>query len=229
MNTLPADANATFPTKRAYFADLYTPCYRYDAGGNYIVGSFLSETNLHPDWPGEDKMADVYCAAILGAIADDPGFELGAQETVTETTSGCENNVPAEYLAGMTRARVFDIAANGGTSLATLGHVPYSVVNDAAPTANISRVGYYIELKRRDTALDAYHGLTRWIWVSMDAFGNCTLDDVGIPLSRLPPTRTTCAAGSSSGRAPTTSPPAGLPTPRPTRSGATGTTSARTT
>ena len=180
-----AIASAMFPAKRAYFADLYTPCYRYDAQGNYIVGSFLSETNLHPDWPGEDKMADVYCAAILGAIADDPGFELGAQETVTETTSGCENNVPAEYLAGMTRARVFDIAANGGTSLATLGHVPYSVVNDAAPTANISRVGYYIELKRRDTALDAYHGLTRWIWVSMDAFGGCTLDDVGIPLTTV--------------------------------------------
>ncbi|MBR0504362.1 MAG: hypothetical protein IJJ84_03075, partial [Kiritimatiellae bacterium] len=180
-----AIASAMFPAKRTYFADLYTPCYRYDAGGNYIVGSFLSETNLHPDWPGEDKMADVYCAAILGAIADDPGFELDAQETVTETTSGCENNVPAEYLAGMTRARVFDIAANGGTSLATLGHVPYSVVNDAAPTANISRVGYYIELKRRDTVLDAYHGLTRWIWVSMDAFGDCTLDDVGIPLTTI--------------------------------------------
>ena len=180
-----AIASAMFPAKRTYFADLYTPCYRYDAGGNYIVGSFNSETNLHPDWPGEDKMADVYCAAILGAIADDPGFELGAEETVTETTSGCENNVPAEYLAGMTRARVFDIAANGGTSLATLGHVPYSVVNDAAPTANISRVGYYIELKRRDTALDAYHGLTRWIWVSMDAFGSCTLDDVGIPLTTV--------------------------------------------
>ena len=180
-----AIASAMFPAKRTYFADLYTPCYRYDAGGNYIVGSFLSETNLHPDWPGEDKMADVYCAAILGAIADDPGFELGAQETVTETTTGCENNVPAEYLAGMTRARVFDIAANGGTSLATLGHVPYSVVNDAAPTANISRVGYYVELKRRDTALDAYHGLTRWIWVSMDAFGGCTLDDVGIPLTTV--------------------------------------------
>ena len=180
-----AIASAMFPLKRAYFADLYTPCYRYDAGGNYIEGSFLSETNLHPDWPGEDKMADVYCAAILGAIADDPGFELGAAETVTETTSGCENNVPAEYRAGMTRARVFDIAANGGTSLSSLGYVPYSVVNDAAPAANISRVGYYIELKRRDTALDAYHGLTRWIWVSMDAFGDCTLDDVGIPLTTV--------------------------------------------
>ena len=180
-----AIASAMFPTKRTYFADLYTPCYRYDAGGNYIVGSFLSESNLHPDWPGEDKMADVYCAAILGAIADDPGFVLGAEETVTETTSGCENNVPAEYRAGMTRARVFDIAAYGGTNLSSLGYVPYSVVNDAAPAANISRVGYYIELKRRDTAFDAYHGLTRWIWVSMDAFGDCTLDDVGIPLTTI--------------------------------------------
>ena len=174
-----------FPAKRAYFADLYTPCYRYDGEGNYIVGSFQSATDLHPDWPGEEKMATTYCAAIEAAIADDPGFELGAAETVTETTSGIENNVPAAYLDGMTRARVFDIAANGGTALTSLGYVPYSYVNDAAPTSNLSRVGYYIELKRKDTALDDYHDLTRWIWVSIDAFGDRTLADVGIPLTTI--------------------------------------------
>ena len=174
-----------FPAKRAYFADLYTPCYRYDAGGNYIVGSFLNETNLHPDWPGEDKMAETYCNAILGAVADDPGFELGAAETVTDTTTGIENNVPAAYLAGMTRARTFDIAANNGANLATLGYVPYSYVNEAAPTKNLSRVGYYLELKRKDTALDDYHDLVRWIWVSIDAFGDRTIDDVAIPLTTI--------------------------------------------
>ena len=180
-----AIASAMFPAKRAYFADLYTPCYRYDGNGNYITGSFYANNNLHPDWPGEDKMAETYCNAILGAIADDPGFELGAAETVTETTSGVENNVPAAYLAGMTRARVFDIAANGGTSLTSLPEVPYTFVNDAAPTKNLSRVGYYIELKRKDTALDDYHDLVRWIWVSIDAFGDRTLADVGIPLATV--------------------------------------------
>jgi len=180
-----AIANATFPAKRAYFADLYTPCYRYDGEGNYITGSFYANNNLHPDWPGEDKMAETYCNAILGAIADDPGFDLGAAETGVPTTSGVENNVPAAYRAGMTRARVFDIAANGGTALTSLGYVPYAYVNDAAPTNNLSRVGYYIELKRKDTDLDDYHDLTRWIWVSCDAFGDRTLADVGIPLTTV--------------------------------------------
>ena len=180
-----AIANATFPAKRAYFADLYTPCYRYDGEGNYITGSFYANNNLHPDWPGEDKMAETYCNAILGAIADDPGFDLGAAETGVPTTSGVENNVPAAYLDGMTRARVFDIAANGGTALTSLGYVPYAYVNDAAPTNNLSRVGYYIELKRKDTDLDDYHDLTRWIWVSIDAFGDRTLADVGIPLTTV--------------------------------------------
>ena len=186
-----ATESGMFPAKRTYFADLYTPCYRYDANGNYIVGSFQSETNLHPDWPGEDKMADTYLAAIQAAIADDPDFELGAEDTDVPTTSGVENNVPAEFLAGYTRARVFDIAAYGGTNLATLGYVPYSVVNDAAPAANLTRVGYYIELKRKGTARGGYHGLTRWIWVSLDAFGGRTIDDVGIPLTTV----NQCVAG----------------------------------
>ena len=183
-----AIANAAFPAKRAYFADLYTPCYRYSVPGDtstYITGSFYANNNLHPDWPGEDKMAETYCNAILGAVADDPGFELGAAETVTDTTTGIENNVPAAYLAGMTRARTFDIAANNGANLATLGYVPYSYVNEAAPTKNLSRVGYYLELKRKDTALDDYHDLVRWIWVSIDAFGDRTIDDVAIPLTTI--------------------------------------------
>ncbi len=174
-----------FPAKRAYFADLYTPCYRYDAGGNYITGSFYANNNLHPDWPGEDKMAATYCAAIEAAIADDPDFEPGSADTGVPTTSGIENNVPAEYLAGMTRARVFDIAANRGQNLAGLGYVPYSFEDAAAPAANLSRVGYYIELKRRNDAQSDFHGLTRWMWVSMDAFGSRTIDDVAIPLTTI--------------------------------------------
>ena len=187
FNTMVRNAieGGLFPAKRAYFADLYTPCYRYDSQGNYIVGSFNSASNLHPDWPGEDKMADVYCAAILGAIADDAGFELNAAETGLPTTSGAENNVPAEYRAGFTRARVLDVAANSGVNLTPRGFVPYAVENAEAPVADLSRVGYYIELKRRNDAQSDFHGLTRWIWVSMDAFGGRTIDDVAVPLTTV--------------------------------------------
>ena len=174
-----------FPAKRAYFADLYTPCYRYDGNGDFITGSFQGATDLHPDWPGEDKMAATYCAAIETAIADDADFELGAADTAVPTTSGAEANVPAEFLSGYTRARVLDVAANTGTILTTLGYVPYSVVDEAASASSLARVGYYIELKRKDNALNEYHGLTRWMWVSMDAFGGRTIDDVAVPLTTV--------------------------------------------
>ena len=183
FNTLMRNAieGGMFPAKRAYFADLYTPCYRYDGQGNYIAGSFYAENNVHPDWYGEDKLAAAYCAAIEAAIADDPGFVLGAAETVP-TTTGAENNVPAEYRAGYTRARTFDATAYNGVNLATLGRVPYAYENATAPSVNLSRVGYYIELKRKDNAQSDYHGLVRWMWVSMEAFGDRTLDGVSVPL-----------------------------------------------
>ena len=183
FNTMMKNAieGGLFPAKRVYFADLYTPCYRYDGQGNYIPGSFYAENNVHPDWYGEDKLAAAYCAAIEAAIADDPGFVLGAAETVP-TTVGAENNVPAEYRAGYTRARTFDATAYNGVNLAELGRVPYAYENGAAPSVNLSRVGYYIELKRKDTALSDYHDLVRWMWVSMDAFGDRTLDGVSVPL-----------------------------------------------
>ncbi len=174
-----------FPAKRVYFADLYTPCYRYDAQGNYITGSFYADNNLHPDWPGEDKMAETYCAAIENALADDAGFVPGAADTSVPTTAGAENNVPAEFLNGFTRARVLDIAAYTGMVLTDYGIVPYSVKNADAPVENLSRVGYYIELKRKNDAFSDFHGLTRWMWVSMDAFGGKTIDDVAVPLTKV--------------------------------------------
>ena len=39
----------------------------------------------------------------------------------------------------MTRARVFDIAANGGTTLASTAEVPYAFVDPAAPTLTGNR------------------------------------------------------------------------------------------
>ena len=183
-----AIASAMFPTKRAYFADLYTPCYRRDSNGNYIEGTFYDDgvNTLHPDWPNTDKIADAYCASILGALADDPGFTPGQAEANVPTTSGAENNVPAAYLDGFARARVFDVAAYNGTNLATRGSVPYEDYSGStAVTQGIGRVGYYIELKRKDDGVHQYHGLTRWLWVSMDAFGDRTIDMVGVPLAKV--------------------------------------------
>ena len=183
-NTMMREAieGGMFPAKRAYFADLYTPCYRYDQQGNYITGSFQNATDLHPDWPGEDKMADVYCKAITDALADDPDFTPGQAEVVP-TTSGAENNVPAAFRAGFTRARVFDVAAHTGTPIASNGYVPYDDIGETgAAEENIGRVGYYIELKRKDDGVHQYHGLVRWLWVSMDAFGDRSIETVGIPI-----------------------------------------------
>ena len=184
-NTMMREAieGGMFPAKRVYFADLYTPCYRYDAQGNYITGSFQSATDLHPDWPGEDKMADVYCKAITDALADDPDFTPGQVEANIPTTTGAENNVPAAYLAGFTRARVFDVAAHNRTPLASNGFVPYDDIGETgAATENVGRVGYYIEIRRKDDGVHQYHNLTRWLWVSMDAFGDRSIDTLGVPI-----------------------------------------------
>ncbi len=181
-----AIANGTFPAKRVYFADLYTPCYRYDGSGNEIPGAFYDDTvnKLHPDWPNNDKIADTYFAAIANALAEDTSFVPGQAEAGVPTASGAVGNVPAAHLAGYTRARVFDVAANNGVNLASRGSVPYEDIGETgAALQNVGRVGYYVELKRKDDGPHQYHGLVRWIWVSMDAFGDATIETMGVPLS----------------------------------------------
>ena len=161
----------TFPAGRVYFADLYTVCPRYDGGGNYIEGNFYGETNVHPDWPGEDAIAEEYCRVIEVALAG--GVPAHA---APDTTSGCTNNVPAAYLEGFKLAGVID--ASGSSSLL---NDPY-VERGPGPTENILRVGYYIELKRKNTEITDYHGLVRWLWVDVAAFGDRTLGMVGLPV-----------------------------------------------
>ena len=94
--------------------------------------------------------------------------------------------MPAAYLAGFTRARVFDVAAHNKTPLASNGYVPYDDIGETgAATENVGRVGYYVELKRKDDGVHQYHGLTRWLWVSMDAFGDRLIDTLGVPIIRV--------------------------------------------
>jgi len=83
------EGGVVFPANRVFFADLYSVVPRYDAGGNYIVGSYQTATDLHPDWPGEDAMADEYCRVIKLAFAN--GLPT---HPAPATTMGCENNVP---------------------------------------------------------------------------------------------------------------------------------------
>ncbi|MBR1587567.1 MAG: hypothetical protein IJ658_04495, partial [Kiritimatiellae bacterium] len=161
----------TFPAGRVYFADLYNACPRYDGNGDYIEGSFYGETNVHPDWPGEDAIAEEYCRVIQLALAG--GLPA---HVAPDTTSGCTNNVPAAYRAGFKLAGVID-ATRTDSQLAE----PY-VERGPGPTENILRVGYYIELKRKNTEITDYHDRVRWLWVDVAAFGDRTLDKVGLPV-----------------------------------------------
>ena len=161
----------TFPAGRVYFADLYSACPRYDGGGNYVEGNFYDATNVHPDWPGEDAIAEEYCRVIQLALAG--GLPAHVSPS---TTSGCMNNVPAAYREGFSLAGVID-----ATRTESLLNDPY-VERGRGPTNNILRVGYYIELKRKDTEITCYYDRIRWLWVDMAAFGDRTLDTVGLPV-----------------------------------------------
>ena len=161
----------TFPAGRVYFADLYSACPRYDGGGNYVEDNFYDATNVHPDWPGEDAIAEEYCRVIQLALAG--GLPAHVSPS---TTSGCMNNVPAAYREGFSLAGVID-----ATRTESLLNDPY-VERGRGPTNNILRVGYYIELKRKDTEIASYYDRVRWLWVDMAAFGDRTLDTVGLPV-----------------------------------------------
>lgn len=177
-----AVAGGVFP--RAYFADLNAACPRYDANGAY-TGNFYTEQNLHPDWKGEELIADEYLRVTELALADGASDE---PPPPVPTATGARENVPPEYLAGFSRARVLDVAKL--TAPMTVGgEVPYeNASGETGPVSGIRRVGYYVELKRRNTAQVDYRGRVRWLWVDMDAFGatekadGYALADVGVPL-----------------------------------------------
>ena len=172
-----AIAGGTFPAGRVFFADLYNACPRYNSAGGVIEGNFYTATDLHPDWPGEDAMAEEYARVVQLALAN--GLPV---HPAPETTTGCENNVPDAYRAGFKRARVYDMLPK--RKFAPGDEVPYEDATgmDGA-TEDLARVGYYIELKRKNTAITDYGDRVRWLWVDMTAFGNRDLASVGLPLN----------------------------------------------
>ncbi len=168
-----------FEPNRVFFADLYTACPRFDANGNFIPGSFQNATDLHPDWYGEDLVAEEYARVIQLALAG--GMPQHAAEP---TTSGILNNVPEAYRAGFKLARVYNaLQLVDLTNAAT--EIPYEdfSANEGA-TQNLVRVGYYIELKRKNTAITDYHGRVRWLWVDVSAFGERDIETCGLPLRK---------------------------------------------
>lgn len=168
------EGGTVFPANRVFFADLYTVVPRYDGNGKFIVGSFQTESDLHPDWPGEDAMADEYCRAIKAAFAN--GLPV---HPAPHTTCGCENNVPAAYRANYKLARVIDATYAGGMT----DVVPYEDFSaNEGTTEDLCRVGYYVELKRKNTAITDYGGDVRWLWVDLPAFGERNIDSCGVPL-----------------------------------------------
>ncbi len=175
-----AVAGDVFPTHRVAFADLYTACYRFGSDGIYIPNSFVSVLDVHPDWPSEDKIAATYCATFQQAVAADPAWTSGTVAVET-TTDAAEDNVPAAYRAGFTRARVYDAVAHSGKLFAT--NLYEDATGVTAATENLSRVGYYIVYRRRNTETTDYHGAVRYMWLDVDAFGGRTLDDVGVPIA----------------------------------------------
>ena len=114
---------------------------------------------------------------------------VAAQKPAVPTTSGSDVNVPESYRAGFKRARVYDAVAAGVTkAYAVNAPVPYEdFAFESGATEFLTRVGYYIELKRKNTDAVDYGGRVRWLWVDMEAFGadpGCvTIDDVGIPFN----------------------------------------------
>ncbi len=86
--------------------------------------------------------------------------------------SGAAANVPADYLSGFERLTEYELAENA-TAMPT-----------ALASQRISRVGYYLELKRSGKP-------AQFVWVSMDAavFG-CNAAKVGLPTAKLKATVT---------------------------------------
>ncbi len=87
--------------------------------------------------------------------------------------SGAEENVAAEYLDGFKRISTITLTDND--NYAGTGPAAENVRSEALPMVPLSRVGYYVELKRPGKP-------TQFVWVSMEAsvFGN-DASKVGIP------------------------------------------------
>ncbi|MBQ6140464.1 MAG: hypothetical protein IJI54_04180, partial [Kiritimatiellae bacterium] len=127
------------------------------------------------------SQTEAECAAVAAAIK--------AKLTTLATANGkntpstwvrpavvldATNNVPAAYLAGFTRVRAIEPTSTLGYAQ-NLYTIPYTYA-PAMQETGIAKVGYYIELVRKDT------GALQALWVDMDAPGS-TWADVALPVT----------------------------------------------
>ena len=133
---------------------------------------------LHPDWPGMIRLGCAFAEAAVKALKG-PG-PTASPRPVT-VTRGCAANVPEAYRCGFRLARTLK---PGATTHYTDGRAHYDAGGDPkAATSDLGRVGYYIELRRKNTATADYQGHVRWLWADCEAFGDRTLEAVGFPFA----------------------------------------------
>lgn len=159
-----------FPAGRVFVADINAACVHTDESHYHDY--------VHPNWLGHGKVAECWFGALKGALANT--FEKTEITYNTKTTAA--ENVPAEtYRKDFVRIATFTPTESG--KLTQAGGINYTDVNDELKYKRFDRVGYYVELKRKDTTLVDYHDHVRFIWVDMNAFGDGDFETLGIPLT----------------------------------------------
>ena len=131
----------------------------------------ISSDNLHPDWLGDDQMAEGWLSVITNVYPSVNGTFPSA--TPLPAVAASELGAAAkselnEYRTGFKLCCTVTPTANIDTAN------PYSATGDGA-TENFEKVAYFVEYVRAD------NNAHKWVWVDMDAFGDADLSSVGLP------------------------------------------------
>ena len=147
-----------------YFVDLCDAVKSAETG-------VISSDNLHPDWLGDDQMAEGWLSVITNLYPSADG--VFPSSTPLPSVSDGELGAAAkseldDYRNGYKLCRTIIPTGNIDTSNT------YSSIGDGA-TNDIEKVAYFVEYVRAD------NNAHKWVWVDMDAFGDCDLASVGLP------------------------------------------------
>ena len=152
-----------FPAGRVLLADLNSLVKAGEAG-------IMSSDGLHPDWWGDDQMAEGWLSVITNVYPSVNGTfpsSTPLPEVAENELGAAAKEELADYIAGFKLCRTITPTGNMDTEN------PYSATGDGV-TENIGKVGYFVEYVRAD------NNSHKWVWVDMDAFGT-TIGDVGLP------------------------------------------------
>ena len=149
---------------KVYLADLWA--YVPDTTENYV------SDNTHPDWIGHDKMAEGWLS-VLTNIFPNADVEFNAAKSVpaSPTKFGAAEYVPAAYLKDMNLAARLDI---GATTHFQKVLPTYNEFNASATNGFISKVGYFMELVRKNS------NIHRYVWCDMTPWSQ-NFASLGLP------------------------------------------------